>query len=716
MSAAPFPIHPTAVLLKNFRGWLGEHELRLGPGLTVLVGENASGKSSALNAVEWCLFGGEVARKGSGIDERGDWDIRNRAATDEVTVVLTLSLAGGSGKLTRTRAANARPRDPDLVRLELPDGDALEGEEVGEWLAVNHLPDWTAWKQIFCQHQEQLRVRVTDGGERSLQLGRLLGLEAYQELNEALKALRFRDLEKVATNELGEIEEELRRALLRPEAELRGLEEQLEARGVARAEIGEALTEQRGQSLLDDARAVANTIRLGAEVPGPDSTAMDGVLRWTNDWERCVQERKGELERELGGLRGRWQELDIALRGLEPSERRREDAHAAVARWTKEHGDEATLDAESKKLERQRHALLEEEKGRNATLALLKQAVVEARRRGLRDSCPVCEHESAGLDATMARRIEEHGADDIAKRLDPVAAREARVQEQRAELSRLRGEVLAAESEHEGLAERLRSWIQDDDPDPSRAARSQLNAWKRSIAELEGQIRDVDAHLGLFRSEREVLGLLARWRVARARADAATGDLDRIAAWDDLQQVIDEAADLACDLDVLGNLAREAQGQRSAERVEVVNASLGRHYGRIVGESAGAGVHVVVKSTATRLSYRLVDAEGADITPILNQAALNALSFAMLFAQAEDRARAGLPQWLVLDDPGQNLDESSVSGLAVAIHAVAEMVPVLLGTFPGWLSRELERKAPDSTHGLRISGRGAAARIEEVDP
>jgi len=127
-------------------------------------------------------------------------------------------------------------------------------------------------------------------------------------------------------------------------------------------------------------------------------------------------------------------------------------------------------------------------------------------------------------------------------------------------------------------------------------------------------------------------------------------------------------------------------------------------------------VRVVVKSTATRLNYRLVDTAGADITPILNQAALNALSFAMLFAQAEDRARGGLPQWLVLDDPGQNLDESAVSGLAEAVVAVSEIVPVLLGTFPGMLSRELEGKASDSARSLHISGMGATARIEEVRP
>ncbi|MFH0945243.1 MAG: AAA family ATPase, partial [Planctomycetota bacterium] len=634
MSEEASPIRLTSILLKNFRGWLGEHRIRLGPGLTLLLGENGSGKSSALNAIEWCLFGAEVARKGSGIDERGDWEIQHRASRDEVKVILTFDTEAGPAKLTRSRAAGARVRDPDLFQLELPDEGLLDEEAAGDWMSRHHLPDWTTWKQAFCQHQEQLRVRLTDSGERSLQLGRLLGLEAYQEFNDELKALKVADLEKAAGSALAGIEEELKRAVERPGAELRGLEDQLEARGIARAEIGDALIDGRARSLLADARELAAAIGLAAEFPDADSSRLEDAQEWANHWEARVQSRKGELERELGACRGRWQELDLALKAQQPSEQRRQDARAALDRWMKEHGDEAALDAEHKELEGQRMRLLEEEKGRNATLALLRHAAEEAKRRGLGDACPVCGKGGAGLDARLARSIEEQGADDLAKRLDPIKAREARLEEQAAELSRLRSAARAVQAEHDGLAERLRSLVPADDPDATKAARSQLESWKRGIADLADQLRRIDAHLGAFRSERELLGLLARWRVGRARAEAATGDLQQIAAFDDLQRMIDEAANLACDLDMLGSLAREAQERRSAERVEIVNTSLGRYFRLIAGDPAGAGVRVQVKSTATRLIYRLVDAEGADVTPILNQAALNALSFAMLFAQA----------------------------------------------------------------------------------
>ena len=714
MSAAPSRMRLTSILLKNFRGWLGEHQVRLGPGLTLLIGENGSGKSSALNAIEWCLFGAEVARKGSGIDERGEWEIRNRATQDEVKVVLTFDTAEGPAELSRSRTAGAKARDPDRVQLELAQGGMLDEEELGDWMSWNRLPDWATWKQAFCQHQERLRVRLTDSGERSLQLGVLLGLDAYQEFNDSVKALKVRDLEKAARDALSGIEEELKRALESPGAELRDIEDQLEARGIARADLCDSLIAGRRQSLLADARDLAGSIGLAAEVPDPEACRLEELLAWAGGWEPRVQARKGELERELGTCRGRWQELDLAIKAQQPAEQRRQDTRAALTRWLEEHGDEAALDAQAKKLQGERQQLLEEERGRNATLALLRQAAEEAERRGLGDTCPVCEREGAGLDARLSQSVEEQGGEEIGKRLDPIKAREARLEQQVAELSRLRSTARAAESEHDGLAERLRSLAATADAASTQAFRGRLESWKRGIADLEEQVRTVDTHLGSFRSERELLGLLGKWRGARSRAEAATGDLRQIAAFDDLQRLLDEAAQHACDLDMLGSLAREAQEKRSAERVEIVNRSLGRYDGLIVGNPAGEGVRVLVKSTATRLGYRLVDATGADVTPVLNQAALNALSFAMLFAQAEDRARRGLPGWLVLDDPGQNFDEAGISGLAAAIAAIADITPVLLGTFPGRLARELEEKMPGATSALQIVGKGARARLEEA--
>ena len=45
------------VTISGFRGFNGSHELDVSRELVLLYGDNGSGKSSTLSAIEWCLFG-----------------------------------------------------------------------------------------------------------------------------------------------------------------------------------------------------------------------------------------------------------------------------------------------------------------------------------------------------------------------------------------------------------------------------------------------------------------------------------------------------------------------------------------------------------------------------------------------------------------------------------------------------------------------------------
>ena len=85
---------PTALKVRGFRGFLNEQPFEFNEPVTILFGENRRGKSSALNAVEWALFGDECANlKNTNIRERKDWETVNRhvGASD---VVVELKMAG----------------------------------------------------------------------------------------------------------------------------------------------------------------------------------------------------------------------------------------------------------------------------------------------------------------------------------------------------------------------------------------------------------------------------------------------------------------------------------------------------------------------------------------------------------------------------------------------------------------------------------------------
>src|SRR6266851_4690387 len=64
--------------ISGFRGFTTKQKIAFGKPLTLLYGDNRKGKSSIINAVEWCLFGPEVAAiKYGAIRERDAWEVKN---------------------------------------------------------------------------------------------------------------------------------------------------------------------------------------------------------------------------------------------------------------------------------------------------------------------------------------------------------------------------------------------------------------------------------------------------------------------------------------------------------------------------------------------------------------------------------------------------------------------------------------------------------------
>jgi len=59
-----------AITIQGFRGYRTPKTITVNAPCIVFSGPQGSGKSSTVTAIEWCLFGDEIAKKGIGIDER----------------------------------------------------------------------------------------------------------------------------------------------------------------------------------------------------------------------------------------------------------------------------------------------------------------------------------------------------------------------------------------------------------------------------------------------------------------------------------------------------------------------------------------------------------------------------------------------------------------------------------------------------------------------
>ncbi len=715
MRSSPFAIRPLALHIENFRGLGGVHELRFESSATLVLGKNGSGKSSLLNAIEWCLFGAEATNKSkSGIDERGEWVLAHFGAQGMVSVTLELEVEGGRARLTREREQGASSREAGRVRLELPGDELLEGAEVLEWLEWNDLPDWKTWKRSFCQHQEQSRARVTETADRSAAIAGMLGLEEFREVTSKLKALKADKLEKRAALELSVLADEQRRALERPSLELRELEAKLEQLGIPIPRAGGGDPKGLVERMLCGARALPPEFDLSEQVPG-DGVSRDDLQRWAQAWPSLVQVTLSSLHKQHGELLGRERALAAAHQSLEPARRSWADAESLLKRLLTELGTREELEARRRTLKQELADLRAKQRAEDARGQLLRDALEIIEASSGADQCPVCDQPVDDRWRRLRELVENRQSDAAQDRFGQLSAREAKLRQSEEQIAQAEQALESKESQLASLEQQLRTQLPPDADEGSEVAKL-LESWRQRAKGLEANLLSTEAYLQEHRRSCEGLELLAKLSAARARANARAGEVSEAPEFHDLQEAIDQAAGLACDLEALGAMARALEDEQSSRQIARVNESIDGYFSLVTGQAQRGTVHVKVKKTAAKVTYQLVDGAGRTITSLLNQASFNALSLAALFASAEGRASEGRPQFLVLDDPGQSLDSEHQVGLARAIAKVAGRLPVIVATYPGALAEALAHEGLPGlrTYSLTRIDDNTGTLIEEV--
>ena len=178
------------VRISGIRGFNDETALDLGPGLNLLIGKNGAGKTSVLQAIEWCLTGKMKYMEGDEFSqEDAIVNLFNPSGTGIVT--LTLQTPKGEVEVSRTRKrskSTTRGPSPLFVRtgdkvLEDKDAEAHLKKTLG--LPVDEISN-----SIYL-HQAALRAILSgDPKERSRSIDQMLGMEEIRSFAEALSTKR----------------------------------------------------------------------------------------------------------------------------------------------------------------------------------------------------------------------------------------------------------------------------------------------------------------------------------------------------------------------------------------------------------------------------------------------------------------------------------------------------------------------------------------------
>lgn len=666
-----------------FRGFTKERPLDLSSPVTLLYGGNAVGKSSVLNAIEWCLFGDSCKGKDTGLRERVDWEPQNRKAPDKCKVELVCQF--DDGEVVFERVPSKKKGRPGLL-IEFPDGTRLQRDDAESWVKEN-VGSFSNFMATVYQHQENIRhLAVAQPKDQREAISRLLGLSDYNDLAERVRKSKL-------TSVMDSVGKEL--------------------------DWWDGLTREKTSALTEHNRQIGQKILIDPDTVFPDTVkaAADHVLHLTKEftgkrkgkWElpavptspvpfndfagaviKCARDcfgalpatkRSLELNEEVTKIDGAIGRLREAANGISAVDKELRD-------YEQEHGTSKDIGEALSKLTGEKKRLEERLEALNQLTASLNSLLTYMADHGQglgEEECPACGSITSDQQGYLRRKVEallSAEGRDIQNELNETGQLEKETKETLTELERLeRGLKAAAElmtiAEREVAQNLLITWKGNEDP--LQVLNKRLNTAKTEVAKVEEELKGAGDELGCIESECDRLKDLAIiWANHELAKHLRSIKDDPV--YKELKSLGEEAAYLKLDCQAIVDAVLSVRDEESHDIVESSKSKV-REYFAVLTDNPGIdALEMTMETKWGSENYSFCDSAGENVIPILSLGDLNSLALAIFAGLGEANWHALALRTIILDDPSQSMGSHHKKKLAEILNMLAQNRQVIVST------------------------------------
>jgi exonuclease SbcC len=682
----------TRLKVRGFRGFVGEQEFVFDHPVVLLFGENHRGKSSTLNAVEWCLFGDECVGKKTGIRERVGWEIANRyLAQGDVAVTAEFTGPNEIYKIAREQSVG-RKRSAQKVTVLLPDGNQVQGDEAESLLYALFRSSFQDFMTTVYQHQEAIRAILTqEPRDRNEAIDRLLGLSPYREI---LRGITGANLER-AVSDIESRREDFRRRCEQAIQTLENLigEEKAKAvtEGITQEEMAEQEALRRAGAIAKAAESLARelgAVDFRAKVPaalGEIAEFREWVKTQTDIlWAQAPDVLKQEA---LATKQGKLVTVKVNYQAAVKDEAVK---HADRDNFVKKFGDEDTLVKAVQQLKQSIDEFENQIRETNAKANLVREAIKylkEIAPEAGRGRCPLCGADAPDLllhlEAEWQERIKAE-VEGLEQQKDECQARLENTESLIVELEALERKLKEAGSHRETVTSQVADTLErkigkEDDPLALLDKRlteidSKLKSTADAVANKRDKISAIYEQLGKLRTIDEILSHELRRN--------AIESIWRTREFTELDEALNEASQLAEDMKAIRSALAEASREEAEAKIHAAEAAVDKYFCCIAKHPAIPGL--VMEVTEDRRSglnsYDIKSKDGTDPTPILSQGDLNCLALSLFLGLSEATEETQRFAFLMLDDPTQSLGPEMKRELVKALEDITSHRKLTIAT------------------------------------
>ncbi len=687
------------ITIKGFRGY-GRKEVAfdLSSPVTLLVGNNRSGKSSTLNAIEWAIYGNKIAKK-EYIEERNRWLIRNRNCD---SCQVELALQSESGKITVFRELGTeRKRRTENFYLVNQEGKRVDQEET-LWSALGMEPKDFASSAYL--HQEVIRdILTVDPRIRKSALDRLLGVSELRNLHEAFDKIKAKDFEKRVDKIYQELEE---RIALRAERYREEMEEAISEGknlGLTKDDYSESVFKDRCASTLERLGSLAQRSRIG-EINISSPRDLSGFQDFSDQVKKALVkvrsenpqiksqkhliERKTELDAALGEYFSALKEIDKLRKSREELEKR---------------GNLEKLRSRHQELSRREAELKKEMEMKNSRINVINETIAYLERlkgdENLQEkmACPSCEQDivPAQILQLLYRRKEEtrEALGNLDDERAEVEAEKRELQKIMAKLEKLESNLLPQAEENRD--ERVREIGQllgreiKKDEDPEKLVRDHVEEIDRKLERIKNTLERYNRDIYEVEESLKYVHIIVRYLTAKKKSKKVEG-IKKSQEWNETNRHRDLLYAELDHLDKVMEAVGEALREISEERLSQAREGIIEIYRDLLERPDFDAIEIDPRDYDV---YAVKGSERERLISLFNQGDMNCAALAIFLALAGGKTKRG-PSFLILDDPTQSLDATQKTRLARVLGKAAESSQILLATMDEEFVEALKREIP----------------------
>lgn len=686
-----------AIEIEGFRGFTKNTHIDLSAPVVLLYGGNHQGKSSVLNAIEWCLYGDECIGEKSGIRERvGTGESAWRVVNDNAeSSQVKMKIESDKGIFTIKRVeVKGKGKRGKTLKFTYPDGKEKDGEEAKQEIAKFLHISFKDFTTTIYQHQEIIRDFVIQKpGERSDAMDRLLGLSDYRNILDGIKKSDISKIQKEIAEEFNNLQVRIEEAIKIRQKYIGDKINKAKDKGLRDEELNKEKLLKLTESIKGDISNLARQLGLTATVISSLSDWKDTESFITNIKKECdrlwaespdVKEQSKKLKKraETNSLKSQYENQYQNLK-LKKKELRD---------FEQENGNVDEIDNKIVKTTKKIEGIDKEIKRINSKAKLVEEgiSILELAASTDVNICPLCgksvpnllEHLQTEWEEKIKAQVNE--LKEQWERLDKKKYDlENLIREHNILLQDIQGEKNKLNEVIVKISKFLHKELSERD-DPSTMLSIEIKNIDTRLKKIEDAIRSKRDKIDAIFEKTDTINSLFEILILKNELE----EINQIQNTNEYQlqeKIKVYVSNLVGEVEELTEIIKECMKKEAEEKISSARDAIDVYFRRITQNPAFQTLSIRVdedRRTGVNI-YTFEDQNSKELIPILSLGDLNSLALSIFLGLAKTVGDFHPLGFILMDDPSQSLDSQQKARLVKVIDELCKLKNIIVSTMDG---------------------------------